>query len=87
MKLAQFRSIGERSYESVLEEWADGSSSYVRISEFVEVEFPPLHNDEVVQRQLDGLDRVEQALREKFQEALGGLERQRAELRAITYQG
>jgi hypothetical protein len=64
MKLALFHSVDKTGYTSVLQEWADQSNNYVRISEFVDVEFP--------------------AEREKFQETLNDIDRQRQELRAIT---
>jgi hypothetical protein len=82
-KLAVFKSpYGD---ESVCIELFDTFSDYVRLSEFVEVEFKPLQSEIVVQKQLDALDKAESQLRNKFQEALNGLNRQREELRAITY--
>ena len=85
MRLAIFRRLGEHSSTSACEEWADGCDAYVRLSEFVDVNFPPLKGDDVVQKQLNALDRTESALRDKFQSALNGIEHQRAELRAITH--
>lgn len=85
MKLAKFKRLGEHSYETITEEWADGCRDYVRLSEYVEVEFPPLRDEAIVERQLEALDRTENALRTQFQQALSGIEQQRAELRAITY--
>jgi hypothetical protein len=87
MKIARFKYIGDYSYDTVASDELEDSKSYVRTSEYVEVEFPPLKSDEVVQRQLEALERVEDELRGKFQTALNQINRQREELRAITYQG
>lgn len=84
MKIATFKRLGDYSFDTVSDDALDGSEDFVRTSEYVEVSFPSLHSDEVVQRQLDALDRAEDALRTKFQAALTGIEVQRAELRAIT---
>lgn len=83
-KLAVFKSL-RHGHESVCGEIFDTFEDYARLTEFVEIDFPPLRNEEVVQKQLDALDRAEGELRNKFQEALSGIERQREELRAITY--
>jgi hypothetical protein len=82
-KLAVFKSpYGD---ESVCIELFDTFDDYVRMSEFVEVEFKPLSSEVVVQKQLNALDKSESELRNKFQEALNRIERQREELRAISY--
>jgi hypothetical protein len=83
-KIAVFKEL-KYNYESVCDEQFDTFKDYVRLTEFVEVEFPPLQSEEIVQKQLDALDMAESELRNRFQEALGGIERQREELRAITY--
>jgi hypothetical protein len=73
-KLALFKNL-KHGHESVCDEIFDTFHDYVRLTEFVEVNFPPLNNEEVVEKQF----------RERFQEALNEIERQRQELRAITY--
>lgn len=83
-KLAIFKQL-DRGYESVCNERFDTFEDYVRLTEFAEVEFRPLAGDEVVQKQLNALDRAEGELRNKFQAALNTIEQQRQELRAITY--
>jgi len=88
MKIALFKRLGDHSYETIKgPEWEGiGFDEYIRISEYIEVEFPPLADDSIVEKQLAALDKAEQQLRNKFQEALNGIERHREELRAITYQ-
>jgi hypothetical protein len=92
MKYAKYISMshsGQHKYESIQNE-KEGSDlerlcGYVRISEFVEVEFAPLTDGSVVEKQLAALDKAESELRTKFQFALNGLEQQRQELRAIAH--
>lgn len=58
---------------------------YTRVSEIVDVEFPPLSKDEVVQQALDCLDEQEKKLRNDFQKALDGLNTRRAELQQLPF--
>lgn len=87
MKLAIFKRVDPAlSYETVKGESYEEDSGFVRISEYVEVEFPPLSSGEVVQKQLEILDKAEGELRSKFQQALAGIQQSRQELLALTYQ-
>jgi hypothetical protein len=83
-KLALFKNL-KHGHESVCDEIFDTFHDYVRLTEFVEVNFPPLNSEEVVEKQLKALDSAEHDVRTRFQEALNEIERQRQELRAITY--
>lgn len=91
MKLAKYTAISDsgRKHEFIHDEKAGADlervCGYVRISEFAEVEFVPLKDDSIVEKQLAVLDKAESELRTKFQAALNGIEQQRQELRAITY--
>jgi hypothetical protein len=87
MKIAKYKRLGEYGYETVSDDGLENCADYVRVSEFVDIEFPPLESKEVIQRQLEALDRTESEVRSRFQEALNSIEHQRAELRAITYNG
>jgi hypothetical protein len=87
MKIAKYKRLGEYGYETVSDEGLENCADYVRVSEFVDIEFPPLESNEVIQRQLNALDRAENEVRAKFQDMLNSIEQQRAELRAITYKG
>ncbi|MEQ1580880.1 MAG: hypothetical protein ABL964_09835 [Steroidobacteraceae bacterium] len=72
---------GQRPLEDIF----DGFESYVRVSEYLEVEFKMLPPSETVAMELDMLDKTEAALREKFQEKLDQIETSRANLRALTH--
>lgn len=58
---------------------------YTRVSEIVDVEFPPLSKDEVVRQSLDVLDEQEKKIRNEFQKALDGLNDRRAQLQSLTF--
>lgn len=91
MKLALYRNTTYRhsgSFPSMFcDEDDDNShgSEYARVSEPVEVEFPPLSTEAVIKQQIDALDRTEQQIREDFQQKLDAIQNRRAELQALTY--
>jgi hypothetical protein len=86
MKVAQFKSV-IGGYTAVYDErLAKHVTGVVQISEFVDIEFPPLATEEVVQQQLSALDSAETELRAKFDQKLSEINTQRAELRALTHQ-
>lgn len=58
-------------------------SGYARVSEWIDVEFPPLTNDEVIQSALRSIDKAEQEVRKKFQAELDRFKNMRANLRAL----
>jgi hypothetical protein len=91
MKYAKYISMSDsgRKYESIQNE-NEGSDlervcGYIRTTDFVEVDFVPLTDGSVVEKQLAVLDKAESELRTKFQAALNGLDQQRQELRAIAH--
>lgn len=90
MKIARFRRVGVDAhcvYETIKDE-KDAKyigEDFVQISDYIEVEFPPLTDESIVEQHLGVLDKAEASLRNKFQAALNGIEQQRQELRAITF--
>lgn len=86
MKIALFKNTRYSfSFETPAGEWMEHSEEFARITDYVDVEFPPLSDGAVIQQQLDALSRTEQALREKFQGELNGIKTRRAELLALTH--
>jgi hypothetical protein len=91
MKVALFRSMSTdnvmawNSPEYLSEDKRDAycPSDFVRISEWVDVEFPALASDEVIQAQLQQIDKAEQAVRERFHEELERFRGMRANLMAL----
>ena len=93
MKIARFKRIGSGDYLSILtslevEQYPAiyGTTAFVRVSEWVEVDFTPRASDEAVSEQLAALNSVETELRNQFAQRLHEIEKERAKLRAITFQ-
>lgn len=93
MKLAQFRRTidgSHYSYLTILSEEDSRTSvyahGYTRVTEWVEVEFPPRDEREYVPEHLAQLDSAESELRSKFQQKLSEISLERAKLRALTVQ-
>jgi hypothetical protein len=59
---------------------------YVRVSDIVEIEFPPLSDDAVVAGAIRALDETRAELSREFARKLADIDRQKAELLAITHQ-
>lgn len=57
MKLAKFMDIIHGN-ETVTGDWAEASAHYVRISEYVDTEFPPLDQEILIGQKLDAIDRA-----------------------------
>ena len=72
--------------ESTLDAQGDYAPGYVRISEWIEVTFPPLPKEVVVQEHLKVLDTVEAELRDKFQEKLNQIDGERQKLLSLTHE-
>lgn len=90
MKIAKFQRIGHTGWFHIMDAHDDGSDplqdSFVRVSEYVEVDFPPRPAEEVVPAQLATLDKAEQELRAQFQAKLNEIAEQRAKLKALTWE-
>jgi hypothetical protein len=89
MKIAKFQRIGSPDWFAVWEQRGDGSDplqeSYVRISEYLDIDFPPRPVEEIIPAQVAALDAAEAELREKFAQKLHEIAEQRAKLRALTH--
>lgn len=89
MKLAQFKTDASGYVSIAAESGGEAAVTYsgwVRISEYVEVEFPPLPPAIVVEGQLKQIDAAEQELREKFQQKLNELVEARARLLSLSHE-
>lgn len=85
-KLAIYKRIGECSFITVCDADFDRMGDYVRLTEHVEVEFPILQDDAIIQKHLEALDRVEGEITKQYFGKLAEIKQQKEELRAITYQ-
>jgi hypothetical protein len=87
LKIARFKRIGDSySYETVAGEELEDSDSFVRISEYVEITFQPMQNDEQIQAHVKVLDKLRETTVIKFSKSLAEIDSQKAELLALTYQ-
>jgi hypothetical protein len=87
-KMALFRDIGPgpmNGYESPMGDHMENSSSYVRISEYVEITFPQLQDEIVIDKYIAALDRSEREIRLEFQKKLDDIANQRSNLFALTH--
>lgn len=84
MKICMLKAVGGGAFLSEYHPIYDGdNASYMRVTEIVEVELKPLRDDEAIGRQLAQIDRKEQEIREKFQEALNAINGERQNLLAL----
>lgn len=90
MKIAKFQRIGHADWFCCWEQHQDGSDqmpeTYVRVSEYLDITFPPRPVEEIVPAQLAVLDATERELRGEFLTKLNALAEQRAKLLALTHQ-
>lgn len=75
--LSGLQTIASEDYERI--------ATYVRISEYIGIEFQPLKNDEVIRGALHALDAAEMRAREELQRALDRIKDQRAQLLQLTH--
>ena len=64
MKLALFKT--NYGYLVPLKEWADFFTGYTRVSEFIDVEFPPLPGNELAERQIFALNEEIKKISEEY---------------------
>jgi hypothetical protein len=91
MKIALFKDVqfdstpifAQPSYGTDEEKDAYTLRGYVRISEWIDADFPQLSTDEVIQSQLKVIDEAEQQARKRFNEQLERFNGMRANLMAL----
>ena len=90
MRVALFRRINDFGIDWVSAfDWPANQekepevSGYIRLTEWVEVEFPDLQNVNIAQAQVEAIDKQIKAVREKLTDEVMRLERHKAELLAL----
>src|SRR6185437_13081041 len=91
VKYAKFAVLDSEVGCQIVLERADGDedrtlTGYVRLTEWVTIDFPPRASEEVVPEQLAVLDLAEKELRLKFETKLHELAEQRAKLLCLTHE-
>jgi hypothetical protein len=87
MRIALYEHDGYQSvWPEKSAEYLSGDPHYVRVSEYIDVDFPMLAPEAVVGAQLAAIGAEELAIRERLARELATLEDRRAKLRALTVQ-
>lgn len=88
MKVAIFKSVSGYTcaYDHEAGEAMVKYQRYTRITEYVEVDFPPLPLQAVVEGQLAALSDAETELRNQFETRLNEIKTERAKLLSLTHQ-
>lgn len=95
-KVALFQRIVGSSYEyttvmsfasTIKDEDADRfiPGGYVRLSPWLNIDFPSLDTETVIDSQMKQLDKAEQEIREQFQERLNTINDTRQRIRALAF--
>jgi len=84
-RLALFKNV-EWGYVFASEESREDADDYVRITEYIEVDFPDLPLCMVVNSQIDALDKAAEELGKKYMEGLESIKQKKAELLSLTVQ-
>jgi len=89
VKIAIHKSI-QHDFDSVFvwREWWDEEPSYpehVRISEWIDVDFPPLSDDTLLQNQVTAIDQQIKAVTDKWKREVDDLKSTKASLLALTH--
>lgn len=85
MKVALYKSL-DFGFESVAGPELENSDTFVRVSEFTDITFPPLRGNDQVQRAVAVLDRMRAKTVTEYHDKLAEIERKRSELLALTHQ-
>lgn len=86
MKVALFKSM-EYGIEMVSTQATEKySNGYVRISEYVDVDFPPLQDEAVVRQQIEKLDEIADKITDDYRNKIAEIQDRKSKLLAITHQ-
>ena len=81
-RLAIFKDV-KYGYNAYAESGLDLSTDYVRLSEYVDVDFPMLPPEETVSKEIEMLDKLSCSVRAKYHDDIAEIYRKKAELIAL----
>jgi hypothetical protein len=84
-ELAMMQNV-DYGYISACDKALDGHKNYIRMTEFVEVEFPELPPEETVQLQIDALEREREKEITRHLLAVADIDERKSKLLAITHE-
>lgn len=70
---------------AITSNWADNNTGYVRISEYVDVEFPPLPKEDVLKNQIACIDKQIDAIKAESIKEINDLQQKKQELLALEH--
>lgn len=82
MKIAQYKNVAY-DFECVSDDGLATCKDYVRLSEWVDVDFPPIPREETVKAELAILEEEANEIRAETQQRLNEIERRKQELLAL----
>jgi len=82
MKIAIFRNI-QYDFESTLGETMEGDDDYIRLTEYVDIEFVRLDNSDVAAREIAILNGVKKNIQAQAELKLGEIDRRIGDLLAL----
>lgn len=82
MKIAKFKSL-EHGFDSFSGDELEECEGYIRTTEYVDVEFPPLKNEDIVKNQVSALNEVKKGIQAATQLKINEVDRQIGELLAL----
>ena len=82
MKVAIFKHL-EHDFTLVSDDLLDGCKSYVRLSEYVDIDFPMITNEAVVTRQVEALEEAKKNIQAQTERKLTEIDRKIGELLAL----
>jgi hypothetical protein len=90
MRIAQFRGTGKYAITLIISREPGDEErpceGYIRISEWIDVEFPPLAPKALVAAEISQLDAERQEVVTEFAQRLKDIDDRKQELMAITYE-
>jgi hypothetical protein len=83
-KIAVFKDV-EGKYTSILGDYADSWTNYIRISEYIEVDFPDREKAECIHDEIKILSKMADEIMVKATEGLNNINRRKEELLALEH--
>lgn len=86
MKVALFKSMEYGAEITGDESTEKYCRNYVRTSEYIDVEFPPLQDEAVVRQQIEKLDEIADKITDEWRNKIAEIQERKSKLLAITHQ-
>lgn len=81
-RMAIFKDV-KYGFDACSESGLEESPDYIRLSEYVDVDFPMLPPEETVSKEIEMLDKLSCSVRAKYHDDIAEIDRKKAELIAL----